>query len=817
MLGFWLSGACLLAQDQTLTQWQFAQREFGGMWEVWRDISYEGKVWTPVTVPHCFNALDAVDPDVQYYQGEGWYRTAIAVDNPYPQGRTLLHCEGVGQRATLFLYQDTVGTHQGGYDEFTFDLTEAIQAYRAQGADYPRSQYGEQIPLALCADNSRDLNRIPSDLSDFNLYGGLYRKVHLRYVPAISLRHVHVSPQLSADGRSAQVEVKPLLYNPENLVADLRFSLVVRDPAGKVVWEGAQTAALSAPATFALTLDEVARWSPATPALYTCTLTLESEHGRQEREETFGLRTFRFEKQGPFYLNGERLLLRGTHRHEDHAGVGQAMSDAQIREELRLMKEMGVNFIRLGHYQQSELVLDLCDSLGILVWEEIPWCRAGADAEGQRQDIAFSLRQLISQHYNHPSIIIWGLGNEHDWRGERPYLDTVAIRRTLAEVHDLAHFLDDSRKTAIRRCDFAKDLVDVYSPSIWAGWYRGIFTDYQAVSRREMETVDHFLHVEWGASHFTYRHANNPDQGIADVGRAQRADERDGDFLLSGGDPRVSKDGDWSTTYACNLIDWHLKEQENMPWLTGTAYWPFKDFSTPLRPENPLPYVNQKGVLERDFTKKESYYVFQSYWTEAPMVHLYGSTWETRWGDEGAENLIKVYSNCEAVELFVNGRSHGVRQRNSQDFPAAGLRWMVPLQAGPQELIAVGQRQGKTVRDTLGFQYQTEKWGAPHHFSFEVVAEKGDSVLLEARLRDAQGVQCLDARDFVRFDLAGDGHLIQHQGTSVGARRIGLANGRARIWVLRQGGRSVATVSLVADVGEEAPRAAVPTGVWEID
>jgi len=125
------------------------------------------------------------------------------------------------------------------------------------------------------------------------------------------------------------------------------------------------------------------------------------------------------------------------------------------------------------------------------------------------------------------------------------------------------------------------------------------------------------------------------------------ADERAGDASLYGGSARVSKDGDWSESYMVNLIDWHLKEQETMTWLTGAAYWPFKDFSTPVRPENPVPYMNQKGVVERDFNKKESYYVFQSYWTEKVMARIYGHTWDIRWGDKGQERMVKVYSNGE--------------------------------------------------------------------------------------------------------------------------------------------------------------------------
>lgn len=304
---------------------------------------------------------------------------------------------------------------------------------------------------------------------------------------------------------------------------------------------------------------------------------------------------------------------------------------------------MGVNFIRLGHYQQSRIVLDLCDSLGILVWEEIPWCRGGLGGEAYKDQARRMLTNMIEQHYNHPSVIIWGLGNENDWPGDFPEFDKEKIRAFMRELNDRSHQLDPSRKTAIRRCDFCKDIVDVYSPSIWAGWYRGQYREYRDVSEQEFKNVNHFLHVEWGGDNHARRHAEDPESIMNNITTGSGADERNGDASPRGGSARFSKDGDWSETYICNLIDWHLKEQETMPWLTGTAYWPFKDFSTPGRPDNPVPYVNQKGVVERDFTKKESYYVFQSYWSEKPMAHLYGHTWPVRWGSPGELKLVKVY------------------------------------------------------------------------------------------------------------------------------------------------------------------------------
>ncbi|HEX6180087.1 MAG TPA: DUF4982 domain-containing protein, partial [Chitinophagaceae bacterium] len=401
------------------------------------------------------------------------------------------------------------------------------------------------------------------------------------------------------------------------------------------------------------------------------------------------------------------------------------------------------------------------------------------------------LVNMIEQHYNHPSVIIWGLGNENDWPGDFPDFDKEKIRTFMKTLNDLSHSLDASRKTAIRRCDFCKDIVDVYSPSIWAGWYRGIYTEYKQASETEFQKVDHFLHVEWGGDSHAGRHSETPDKALMEIKTGGGADERAGDASLFGGAARVSKDGDWSESYICNLIDWHLKEQETMPWLTGTAQWPFKDFSTPVRPDNPVPYMNQKGVVERDLTKKEAYYVFQSYWTARPMLHIYGHTFPVRWGNEGEEKMIKVYSNCDQVELFVDGKSLGIKKRNSQDFPAAGLRWNVRLSKGQHKVEAIGKKAGGTFRDEITFNYQTEKWGKPAKLTLEKISEENGIVTLQAKLLDDKDVQVLDSRDWVRFALAGDGTLIDNQGTSDGSRYLQLCNGRAIIRVRTNKGKSV--------------------------
>jgi beta-galactosidase len=756
------------------SDWEFYQGSLGSVWEVWRgDAAADNVTWTPVTLPHCFNARDSADPDVRYYQGPGWYRTRLNVTNPFPDGRTLLHFDGAGQKSQVFFGLKKVGEHIGGYDQWDVDITGAMTS--------------NIVPVAVQCDNSRDAEMIPSDQSDFNRYGGLYRHVSLVYVPAISLERVHIEPN------KGSVKIRARLYNPTGLKDEVELTVEVADPQGKVVHRATQKLAPWAGEreidAFELTAPQL--WSPNSPALYRCTVTLKSRHGEQAVSERFGLRSFEWVEHGPFKLNGERLLLRGTHYHEDHAGVAAAVPDEVVRQTLQQIKDMGANFVRLGHYQQAPLVLDLCDELGLLVWEEIPWCRGGLGGEQYRQQAHDMLQNMIDQHYNHPSVILWGLGNENDWPGDFATFDKNAIRAFMTELNTQAHELDPSRKTCIRRCDFCKDIVDVYSPSIWAGWYSGRYTEYRASAEKWIANAPRFFHAEWGGDSLAGRHSEEPEkflgvvatgEGVAEIGKAYKS---------AGGKPRASKDGDWSESYIINLFDWHLHEQQTMTNLTGAAQWIFKDFATPLRPENPIPKVNEKGVVARDGTPKESYYVFQSYWAEKPMLHIYGHTWPVRWGKPGEAKLVKVFSNCREVELFVNGVSAGSKQRDSADFPAAGLRWMVKFNEGTNIVRAVC---GK-LSDEIAFEYQTAPWGRPASLALNEVARSNDVHTVEVRAFDKSGVPCLDAANIVRFGMTGDGRLLDDLGTAGGSRVIQLANGRARISLQRTGPKAVVSVA----------------------
>src|SRR5580658_6071396 len=202
--------------------WEHYRGSLSGIWEVWRGKAAAANVtWDKASMPHCYNAWDAVDPDQPYYQGPAWYRTAISVANPFAGGRTLLHFEGTGQSSEVFAGLESVGRHVGGYDEFVYDIT----------------GHTGDVPIAVMCDNSRSTQTIPSDQSDFNRYGGLYRHVNLVYVPAVSLERVLVSTRGSA------VTVSARLHNPANLMGDLRVETRVTDPAGRAVHSSTQSLA----------------------------------------------------------------------------------------------------------------------------------------------------------------------------------------------------------------------------------------------------------------------------------------------------------------------------------------------------------------------------------------------------------------------------------------------------------------------------------------------------------------------------------------------------------------------------------------------
>ncbi|MCG4739667.1 glycoside hydrolase family 2, partial [Bacteroides intestinalis] len=251
--------------------WEFLRQDVGNIWELVRPIKKgqpeEQPIWTKVTLPHCFNAEDAVDPDLNYYQGPGWYKTRLKLDNPYPDGRVVLEFEGAGQKTDVYVYMTKVGSHVGGYDSWNVDITDAVRAFLASKE---AERFGGEIPLSIRCDNTRDAEMIPSDLSDFNLYGGIYRYLNLVYLPEVSVASLRIEPALDAKLKKGMLKVSGTFYNP----ADVREALVevtVKNAKGEVV--SARTLDKITPLgdldMLDIQIDKPQLWDVDHPVLYT--------------------------------------------------------------------------------------------------------------------------------------------------------------------------------------------------------------------------------------------------------------------------------------------------------------------------------------------------------------------------------------------------------------------------------------------------------------------------------------------------------------------------------------------------------------------
>ncbi|UXP32774.1 glycoside hydrolase family 2 protein [Reichenbachiella agarivorans] len=722
----------------------------------------EQQDWQAIDLPHTWNNEDVVDLTPGYRRSVSWYRKNLMFDKINPNTRQFLYFEGVNITTEVYVNGQLAGEHVGGYVGFEIEITKQIHA-------------GEN-EILIKVDNGYDRQVIPSQKSDFFIYGGITRDVWLRTLAQTYIEDINIST--SKVSKTAATTSVSLDLNGR-VSSKMTVLLQVKNPEGKVVFEESKKAQSSTKFSFKLSHPQL--WGVETPNLYTVEASLMNNNvASDHRSDRYGIRWFEFKDHGPFYLNGERLLLRGTHRHEEHAGYGAAMPNELHRRDIEMIKEMGANFIRLAHYPQDPEVYRACDELGILLWDELPWCRGGVGDEVWKANTSRLLKEMIDQNYNHPSIILWSMGNEIYWlpdfdNGD----DEESINSYLKELNALAHQLDPSRKTSIRKYYPGAEIVDVFSPSIWSGWYSGSYKNYKNVVDQSIEKYNHFFHMEYGGSSHVGRHTENPINGDGLVNPDDWEEEVNQIEVKS-----IANAGDWSENYIVDLFDWYLSVSETHDQFVGNAQWAFKDFGTPLRPENDIPYMNQKGLVDREGKPKDAYYVYKSYWSKVPFSYIESHTWTERSGPKGTKRNISVFSNNEKVELFHNGKSLGMKTRDITQFPACGLNWDVLFDAGQNELHAVGYQGNQEVSsDSMTISYSFEQAGTPDDLRLSYVLQENGDYLVSATAVDKEGRRCLDYEERVYFQCMKGGELLRNQGTPTGSESIKMANGKASIIV----------------------------------
>ena len=722
--------------------------------------------WSAVDIPHTWNQWDVMDPVPGYRRSASWYSRPLIL-TPLVGKRYYLYFEGANMTSDVYINGKRAGGHVGGYLGFSIDITDYLLPI------------GENI-IKVRVDNGYNPDLIPSQKADFFIYGGLTRDVWLRTVNTIHLNHVAVStPDVSAESATVEacVDLEGVSKLSPKQQKKLKIWARLLDENDKVVAEESATKYNTSNA-WCFRLPDIQNpklWSPTTPNLYTLQVSLyQGDNLVDFRTETVGLRWFSFEDHGAFILNGERLLLRGTHRHEEHAGLGAAMPNSMHYADVKQMKEMGVNFLRLGHYPQDPEIYRACDELGIIVWDELPWCRGGMGGDVWQANTMRLLNEQITQNYNHPSILFWSLGNEIYWLPDFPGGDDEdKIKGFLRKLNTHAHELDPHRMTSIRKYYAGSDLVDVFSPSIWSGWYAGVFTNYEATLDKNQKLYPRFLHMEYGGSSHVGRHTEQPITSVEGVDDANWAEVSN-----QVGVRNMAKDGDWTESYIVDLFDHYLSVTETREGFAGNAQWAFKDFGTPLRPENAIPYMNQKGLVDRDGKPKDAYYVFKSYWSDDPFAYIESHTWTERAGPKGVVREVSVYSNVDELELFHNGSSLGKKKREVGKLPAQGYAWKVPFVEGTNILEARGT-QGVFDKIEVNYSYSPSNEADRIEIKASMIAN--GNVLVIATAVDKKGQRVLNYEKPMYFDHNGAGNLLINYGTPTRSQMIQMANGQAAI------------------------------------
>lgn len=633
--------------------------------------------WQAVTLPHSWNVEDAFDtlngagvPEHltvmdYYYRGPAWYVRELVIPAEWEGRRIAVHFEGALQRTQVFINGTQLGEYIGGYSAFTFDLT-------------PIARPGQSVKLAVRVDNSYHYD-IPPHRADYTMFGGIYRDVWLETTaPLFAETAFFTTPEVSA-GKAVlhpRLRLRNDLGQPQQISAEIE----IRDADDQLIGRLQTKTTVAAGSTEEIvfqpfTMDNPRLWSPGSPHLYTATTKiLIGQAVIDQRDDRFGLRWFSFDPKRGFILNGSPLKLKGVNRHQDVAGYGFAVPNELHQRDMEMIKAMGANFVRLAHYPQDPAILQAADELGLLIWEEIPVV-TGVGREAFAANAKVMMRDMITQHYNHPSIILWGLMNETI--RSQPDEDLFWTVDLCRDLNALAKQLDPHRLTT--QAQFAARGTDIFDHADIRGWNRYFGWYYE----------DFAAFPEW----LDAQHADHPEEIIiiSEYGAGS----------LRGFHKERPSESDFSETWGTAFHKAYWKALAERPWVGGSAVWNMFDFASEEKGGNEQG-INQKGLADNQRRPKDVYYFYQSQWAEEPMIYIVSDTWINREGREGVPLTIEVFSNADTVELFLDETSIGQKQRTPVFWEWI---WQAPLKDGWNRLRAVGVKDGVTVEDELWINY----------------------------------------------------------------------------------------------------------------
>ena len=623
----------------------------------------------------------------------GWYRRTIRLEQADAGRRLLLQFDGVARDCIVILNGFVVGANESGYAPFEIDVTDFAKP-------------GEDNILVIRCDVS---------LGEAWSYegAGLYRDVRLVKTAPVHLPRWGATVRCAVDAGGATVRVATEIAN-DGAACDARVRSTVIGPDGKSVVLFADPLALPAWGTTTATqetrLTAPTLWSLETPHLYTLVSEILVDGIVVDRDScTFGIRTIRFDATHGFFLNGRPVKIKGTCNHQDHAGVGFAVPDSLHVWRLEQLKAMGSNAYRSTHHSPSPAILDACDRMGILMIDETRQMSSNAEGLGQ-------LERMVRQGRNHPCIILWSIGNEEIHRGTE----------TGARIAE-------TMKRKVYELDGTRPVTEAFNGKFGEGASRVL--DVMGCNYY-LDAIDPY-------------HASHPDMPMIGT--------ETGSTVMTRGEYARDDEAGFVPAYDREFPKWATTAEkwwsfyDARPFLSGGFVWTGFDYRgepTPFErwPEN----VSNFGQMDLCGFPKDNYHYYRAWWSGEPVLHLFPHwNWAAR---EGQPVSVWVHSNCDAVELVLNGRSLG-RQAVVKN---THLEWQVAY--APGRIEAHGYRGGKrvmhAVRETTGAAARIGLSSDRRHLA------PGEVAVVRVAILDAKRREMPTASDRVTFALSGDAKLL---------------------------------------------------------
>ncbi len=572
-----------------------------------------------VTLPHTWNSPDGYDGGNDYFRGSCLYVKTLNKSELPAADCYYLEIRGANSSADVYANGEKLAHHDGGYSTWRVDLSDKLT---------------DVTEIAIVVDNSANETVYPQ-MADFTFYGGLYRNVNL-----VCVNNTHfdldyyggpgIAVTPTVDGKDAKVEVEVFVKNLKDS-QKIVYTLYDREENEIDKIEATDTKAC-------FELKDVHLWNGRKdPYLYCCEAEIvEGEEIVDNVCTRFGCRSFKIDPDNGFILNGEEYPLRGVSRHQDRWGVGNALLPEHHEEDIELIMEVGATTIRLAHYQHDQYFYDLCDEKGLVIWAEIPYI--SKHMPGGRENTISQMKELVTQNYNHPSIVVWGLSNEISIGGSDD--DLLENHRIL---NDLVHEMDKTRLTTIAAVSMCKmddpylQIPDVVSYNHYFGWYGG----------------DTSMNGPW----FDKFHQTHP---TIPIGCSEYGCEA---LNWHTSDP---KQGDYTEEYQAYYHEELIKQLFTRKYMWATHVWNMFDFGADARAEGGENGQNHKGLVTMDRKyKKDAFYAYKAWLSDDPFVHVCGKRYIDRVEDV---TKVTVYSNQPEVELFVNGESIGKKSADDHFF-----------------------------------------------------------------------------------------------------------------------------------------------------